>query len=333
MNYLISVIVPIYNMEKYLSRCVESIRNQDHTNLEIILVDDGSTDQSAVMCDEYEKIDKRVRVIHKVNGGLSSARNAGLEIAQGDYIGFVDSDDYIASNMYSNLLYNIYGKSGTISNVMYKRVCENGEEYLSSVIHTKNEKIESLEYLRELLLHVGDVSVCTKLFDRKIIGELRFDENRLNEDLLFMISLLSRFNEIQFVGEVGYYYFERKSSISSSYGKAVEDMVINSLSVKEYVDNNYPEMNMEAKRFALFQHMGYLMLVPRNKAVRGNALYENAVQYVRRNTIKNMKNPYLTCKNKLILLGLSCSPHFVAELNRLKQTSKKYRNHKRRKGE
>jgi hypothetical protein len=182
--------------------------------------------------------------------------------------------------------------------------------------------------LKELLLHIGDVSVCTKLFDRKIIGELRFDESKLNEDLLFMISLLPRFNEIQFVGEVGYYYFERKNSISSSYGKAVEDMVINSLLVKEYVDYNYPEMNMEAKRFALFQHMGYLMLIPPNKAVKGNTLYENAVKYVRKNTIKNLRNPYLTCKNKLILLGLSCSPHFMSKLNRLRQASKKYRNHK-----
>lgn len=327
MNYLISVIVPIYNMEKYLCRCVESIRNQEYTNLEIILVDDGSTDKSAVMCDEYEKIDKRVKVIHKVNGGLSSARNAGLEIAQGNYIGFVDSDDYIAPSMYSNLFNYVHGKTGTISNVMYKRVCESGEEYLSSVIHTKNEKIKSLEYLQELLLHVGDVSVCTKLFDRKIIGELRFDESKLNEDLLFMISLLPRFKEIQFVDEVGYYYFERENSISSSYGKSVEDMVRNSLVVKEYVDNRYPEMKMEAERFALFQHMGYLMLIPRNKAVKENTLYRNAVQYVRKNTIKNLRNPYLKRKNKLILLGLTCSPHFMSELNRLRQARRKYRKH------
>lgn len=101
---LISVIIPVYNVESYLSRCVDSVVRQTYKYLEIILVDDGSTDSSGEMCDTYEKIDDRVKVIHKNNGGLSSARNSGLQIAQGDYIGFVDSDDYIAEDMYEILL-------------------------------------------------------------------------------------------------------------------------------------------------------------------------------------------------------------------------------------
>ena len=100
----ISVIVPVYRVEKYLRRCIESIINQDYSNLEIILVDDGSDDSSPQICDYYEKIDSRIIVIHQRNGGLSCARNRGLEVATGDYIGFVDSDDYIERNMYSTLL-------------------------------------------------------------------------------------------------------------------------------------------------------------------------------------------------------------------------------------
>ena len=99
---LISVIVPVYNVESYLEKCIESIQNQSYKSLEIILVNDGSTDSSGDICDKYAAHDKRIKVIHKKNGGLSSARNAGLEVANGDYIAFVDSDDYIEITMYEN---------------------------------------------------------------------------------------------------------------------------------------------------------------------------------------------------------------------------------------
>lgn len=104
---LISVIVPVYNVEKYLHKCINSILNQTYKNLEIILIDDGSTDNSGKICDEYALKDNRIKVIHKENGGLSSARNAGLDICSGDYIGFVDSDDYIAEDMYEYLYVNL----------------------------------------------------------------------------------------------------------------------------------------------------------------------------------------------------------------------------------
>ena len=100
MSDLISIIIPVYNVEKYLERCVKSVINQTYKNLEIILVDDGAKDNSGKMCDELSKLDSRIKVIHKENGGLSDARNFGLKIATGDYIGFVDSDDYIADDMY-----------------------------------------------------------------------------------------------------------------------------------------------------------------------------------------------------------------------------------------
>ncbi len=102
----VSVIVPIYNAEKYLNKCLESIIGQTYKNLEIILVDDGSSDNSPTICDAWAQIDSRIRVIHKKNGGVSSARNAGIDLAQGDYIGFVDADDWIEPNMYEVLINN-----------------------------------------------------------------------------------------------------------------------------------------------------------------------------------------------------------------------------------
>ena len=125
MEPLISVIVPVYKVEQYLDECVQSIINQTYKNLEIILVDDGSPDRCPEMCDEYARQDSRIKVIHKPNGGLSSARNAGIDIARGEYIGFVDSDDYIAHDMYEKL-YNAFEGTEKIFAVKcnYKRLAE-----------------------------------------------------------------------------------------------------------------------------------------------------------------------------------------------------------------
>ncbi len=189
MDKKISVIVPVYKVEKYLARCVDSIIDQTYKNLEIILVDDGSPDGCGAMCDEYAKKDERIKVIHKENGGLSSARNAGLDIATGDYIAFVDSDDRITPDAYENLLKALDGKSDAIANFMYEREMESGETFPSVVPH-KNDEIISVEnYIGELMMHVGDVSACTKLFPKGVISGVRFAEGFLNEDLLFMLEI------------------------------------------------------------------------------------------------------------------------------------------------
>ena len=131
MENLISVIVPVYNIEAYLRKCIDSILAQTYTNLEIILVDDGSTDNSGEICNEYAAKDARIRVIHKGNGGLSSARNTGIDIATGKYIGFVDSDDYLAPDMYEKLLGAIVNNHADISVCNVHHVDEN-EELISS---------------------------------------------------------------------------------------------------------------------------------------------------------------------------------------------------------
>ena len=126
MDKLISIIIPVYNVSKYLDKCVKSILLQTYSNLEIILVNDGSTDGSGVLCDELKKTDKRICVIHKPNGGLSDARNAGLDIATGDYIGFVDSDDYVEPDMFQILLENAMKYDADVSGCRYAEVYEDG---------------------------------------------------------------------------------------------------------------------------------------------------------------------------------------------------------------
>lgn len=314
----ISVIVPIYNVEKYLNRCVDSILAQTYENLEIILVDDGSPDNCPQICDGYAKRDSRIRVIHKKNGGLSSARNAGLDVATGDYIGFVDSDDYISPDMYSLLYDRIKKEDSYIANCMYVRAFDSGEMKPSRVPHSTDEDIATNHYLEELLLHVGDVSVCTKLFPRVLIGDLRFVVGKLNEDLLFMIQMLKNVQGVKFVRQLGYYYYVREKSITSRYGKTFIDMQKNAMWVLEHVQENYPTLKKQAVRFALYQNMAFLLAIPVEEAVKTNEVYCYSLRFVKKNIIKNILNPYLKVKEKIILVGLAVSPKTVAKVFRRK---------------
>ena len=314
MQKKISVIVPVYNIEKYLVRCIESIRLQTYKNIEIILVDDGSTDNSGKICDEYKQKDERIVVVHKQNGGLSSARNAGLEKAQGDYIGFVDSDDYISEKMYELLINEIVDCENAIANIMYVRAFDNGEIKSSRVPHTENETITAEKYLEELLLHVGDVSVCTKLFPKSLIQNIRFPEGVDNEDLLFAINLIQVIKEVRFVGEVGYYYYVRQNSLSSKYSKAFIDMTKNSLYMLEFVKNNFPKYKKQAIRFALYQNMAYLLSVPKQEATKNNQTYRKAKRFIRRNFVRVLFNKYLKIKQKIILYGLMVFPKLLASM-------------------
>ena len=312
-NKKISVIVPVYNMEKYLERCVDSILSQTYINLEVILVDDGSSDSSGAICDNYAVRDSRIKVVHKANGGLSSARNAGLDIATGDYIGFVDSDDFVSSQMYQLLAERLDNSDCEIANVMYIRVDDNGNTTPSKVPHNTDKEIPAQQFIKELMLHTGDVSVWSKLFQKKIFDNLRFPEGKLNEDLIFMLDVLGRVKKIAFVAYVGYFYFIRSGSISGGYGKAVIDMVGNSLAAKQMVDAAFPSLRKETERFAIYQHMAYLLLVPDKDAKKENIVYISALKYLRRNAVRAMFNKHLSLKNKITIKLLFLMPKAAAK--------------------
>ena len=313
MNPLISVIVPVYNVEGYLNKCVQSLVTQKYQHLEIILVDDGSTDSSGKLCDELSLTDRRIKVIHKVNGGLSSARNVGLDAATGGYISFIDSDDYVASDFYESLL-AVTASDRTIACSHIVRVDENGVITPRKDPHISGGRISSEDFVRELLLHIGDVSVCSKLFKRDLIGSQRFDETKLNEDLLFVIDLLPKIDCIAFTGKVGYYYLCRTDSISSRYGKAIEDMVGNSLLFRRRALNMFPELDKEANRFVLFQHMAYLLLIPDSMQNKDNRLYQSAKKYVRRKFLsEGLFNGFLSLRDKIILCGQIFIPKYLSK--------------------
>ncbi|MBE6534229.1 MAG: glycosyltransferase [Ruminococcaceae bacterium] len=208
----ISVIVPVYNVEKYISSCLDSILSQTHTDLEIICVNDGSTDSSGQILDEYAKKDSRIKVFHKENGGVSSARNLALENATGEYIGFVDSDDYIAPDMYSSLLSNIVDNNADIAECGIAYVTENGDAKngVSKVYSLSEQK----QILKAFFLKDMGIVIWNKIFKSEIVNNQRFNENyKIGEDSLFLYNCLKDANKIVGIDTVGYYYLQRESSV------------------------------------------------------------------------------------------------------------------------
>ena len=221
MEELISVIVPIYNVEKYLNKCIESIINQSYSNLEIILVDDGSKDSSGIMCDNYILKDKRIKVIHKENGGLSDARNVGIEKAKGEYIVFIDSDDWIDEKMIE-ILYNIIKKNNSDISICDYFLAYNEE------IQTQKEDIEiinlsNIEALKTI--YDKDLGVCmivawNKLYKRNLFkDDIRYPYGKIHEDEFTTYKLLYKAEKISYTKQKMYYYRQRENSITSSFNK------------------------------------------------------------------------------------------------------------------
>ena len=208
-NPLISIIIPVYNVEKYLDRCIESIVNQTYKNLEIILIDDGSTDNSPQICDKWGEKDNRIKVIHKENEGVSSARNIGLDSANGTYIGFVDSDDYIDKQMYKLLLESIHKNNSNIAICNYY-ISEKNQKYYG-VIKQPNDILE-----RELLEENGIKGFnWNKLYSVDLLHGIRFiAEVHIWEDLLFNYQILAN-NQVRYsyINEPLYYYVQREKSL------------------------------------------------------------------------------------------------------------------------
>ena len=216
-NFKISVIVPVYNCENFLQKTVDSIVSQSYKNLEIILVDDGSTDSSPEICDKWAEKDSRIKVIHKENGGASSARNAGLDIASGDYIAFVDGDDYIDHDMYEIMLSHIlhYGADAASCGMVRENKNAPDEEWGSA--DAEVEIVDNIELLKMVGQASGilPVSPCNKLFSKSAVGEIRFDTRfKYAEDVLFNYFVSKNINKMVSQNAARYHYVSNDSSAS-----------------------------------------------------------------------------------------------------------------------
>lgn len=319
---LITVIVPVYNILEYLPRCVRSITAQTWRRLEIILMDDGSTDGTGELCDRLALEDSRIIVHHKKNGGSSSARNLALTMAHGEYVGFVDSDDYVEPDMYERLYQGILQFGVPAAQTGRDEIDAEGR-LLPNICEPPAEPtvIESADFMRELLLHRGDCSFCTKLIHRDLFPKEAFPEGRLNEDFNLLIRMLPEMGRLVSLPGQAYHVFYRIGSNSrkadkESFSRVYGDSVDNADMVAEIIENDYPQLRQEAFRFGVFQRLEYLLHIPISRMAADNAQYRDIVRYLRKNWLKSMKNKILTGKNKLYHTLFAIAPRGIRRLHR-----------------
>lgn len=218
MSPKISIIVPVYKVEKYIDKCIKSILNQTFRDFELILVNDGSPDKCGEICNNYLKIDNRIKVINKENGGLSSARNAGLNIARGEYIGFIDSDDYINKNMYEILYNEAIKNEADITICEFQNVYENSDEVRDKLSAFKVFNYNNIEALEQLYKEksVQFVVSWNKLYKKGIFLDVKYDEGKIHEDEFIIHKLLYKSKKTIFIPVKLYYYLQRENSIMQS---------------------------------------------------------------------------------------------------------------------
>lgn len=251
-SHLISIIVPVYNVMEYLPRCVASLRNQTYPELEILLVDDGSTDGTGELCDRLGEEDPRIRVFHKKNGGTSTARNLGIREAKGEYLGFVDSDDYVDADMYERLEGAIRKYGFRAAQVGRDELDAEGKALPDICVPPQEVGIiGEKDFLRELLMHRGDCSFCTKLIRRDCFRGLEFPEGKLNEDFRLLVEMLPVMGPLVSLPGHAYHVCYRLGSNTrkenrETFSRVYWDCVENADLVLELVKGRYLEGNAQS---------------------------------------------------------------------------------------
>lgn len=308
-NPLVSVVVPVYNVEQYLNDCVDSILKQSYQNIEVILVDDGSKDNSGSMCDEIAKCDSRVRVIHKSNGGLSSARNAGIENARGEFITFIDSDDDITSD-YVEYLFSMIKKDKTKMAIA---------SY--SVVHVKSDKtdvrdlsrglsslvLDTKECLSRMLCEEGfTVSACAKLYKKELFSDVLFPIGKLCEDNGTIYKLILKCDRISYGAKSIYNYYTRENSImTSKFNKKRLDLLeLTDIMVSD-ISKVYPSLCdvLEKRTFqARFSILRQMVFVDLDEEL--TLKKKEIIRFLRKNFWKVLKNKKCDKRDKLAAISL-----------------------------
>lgn len=310
----VSVIVPVYNVEKYLRKCVESIKNQTYQNLEIILVDDGSTDCSGKICDDLSQTDDRIVVIHKENGGLSDARNVGMDASSGDYIGFVDSDDYIDKDFYEILVANLEKCNADVSCCRYSNVWEDGTK---EAIGNDGEThiYEGSEALKEYIYgKTMDPFSVNKLYRAELLGNSKFLDHRirfikgiLSEDNPFCVELFKQTNKVVLIGKSKYNYLQaREGAITNSkISQKRIDAVHYWDKVRQDCHEHFPELEKYALRRQVLFYIGLYNKIYKDKEHQSEAKYIKSFVKEHRKEIRESTICEKTIKLSVELISIS----------------------------
>ncbi len=313
-NPLVSIIVPIYNVEKRLEICLKSILGQTHKNLEIILVDDGSPDNCGKICDEYAKKDSRIKVIHQENGGLSRARNSGIDIACGEYLAFIDSDDYVADDYIEFMLNNLLKTGADISACGALFVHPSGKterQYDDDKLYV----IDKHEALRRMCYNDGFfVTAWDKLYKKELFSTVRYNAGKVFEDTGTTYKVVDKAEKIVFQCIPKYFYIisEDNSSITKcTFNEKKLDYVEMADEMAEYIKAKHPDLTAAAERkqmHACFSTLTQLV----NSNTRNKPVEKMLVSRI--NALKKgaLKNPYTPLRDKIGILCLTFGFRFFS---------------------
>ncbi|MFR0779346.1 MAG: glycosyltransferase family 2 protein [Zhenhengia sp.] len=302
--FKVSVIVPVYNVERFLSKCIDSLLRQTLQDIEIILIDDGATDRSSEICDTYALKDHRIKVIHKINGGLSDARNVGIEVAQGEYIAFLDSDDWVEPNLYEYLYNLIKKKNADIAQCDYiKAYAEDAQ--IDFKHQTKETIYTSVEALGLLFgeEYVKTVVVWNKLYRRSLFEEIRFPKGKVHEDEFTTYKVIHKANKLVNSNLPKVYYRQREGSIMA------EGFNEKRLHILEAYKEKYAYLKQEGlEELALRTEVNlcstlkkFYVQTRKSKLVNKSKILKDLRNDMRRNYMKFIKNPYITNRGKMTL--------------------------------
>lgn len=302
MEELVTVVIPVYKVEKYIDKCIESILNQTYSNLEIILVDDGSPDNCGKICDNYIEKDVRIKVVHKENGGLSDARNAGIDIANGKYITFVDSDDYIDSE-YVELLYKTIKKDKSDMAISsHKVIYENGTILKKA---TEEESIlKPKEVLKRILYDDGiDLSAWAKLYKIELFEEIRYPKGRLFEDAATTYKLVDKCKKISIISKSTYNYIIRRNSITNvNFSEKKMDLIISTEEMCSYIKKKYPDLEMAANRRLMYAYLSTLtQLIKSNK--KNEKVEKKLYGYIKQNSKMILRDKNVPKRDKVAIIS------------------------------
>lgn len=307
MQEKISIIVPVYNVEAYLEKCVESILKQTYTNLEILLVNDGSTDKSGELCDKLALRDHRIRVIHKENGGLSDARNRGIDEASSNLIGFIDSDDYIDEDMYETLYRQMVASKADLSMCGHYDVYHQIPE--KQVAEIKTWELMPEEAIKMVMeAKILSVTAVNKLYKKALFEQLRFRIGKIAEDAFIMVDLIHQCSKIVATNEKKYYYVHRENSITTQKFSLKFLNVIEAYEQNaKIISENYPDLYDVAimrLNWAYFYVLDRLLV---DNDFKDKVLEDRLISYLKKNKRSILMDSRFTRARKMSFLALCLS--------------------------
>ena len=317
---LISVIIPVYKVEKYLDKCVESVVNQTYKNLEIILVDDGSPDNCPAICDKWGEKDVRIKVIHKPNGGLSDARNVGIDNCIGEYITFIDSDDYITENYVQKLVDAIMQNNADIAMCNFCKVDENDNIINENLANKLKDCVTTGENILYRYFDYNGTAMslvisCCKLYKRNLFENLRFEIGRLNEDEFMFFPLFMKVNKAVMLKDKLYYYLQRDGSVMHS---EINEEKIMSVYIFHNERLKFVENNKTLYKKVAVSYCIWIFLTALVNLEKSSELAEQLIKSYRGYILKYVfhKDIDLPLSHRIIYFVSSINPWTCAQLKR-----------------